>query len=253
MKPSFNEADMSDKPAWMQSLPMQDKKELTRIYNERIAAMRAVDDLIERLIVSLIKAGELNNTVLIFTSDNGYLFGEHRWKSKVVLYEESIRVPLFIRLPQSNAPAIINGIALNNDLAPTIADLADVTPWHEVDGRSLLPLLQSTGTAWRKRFLIEHPPAGTSFPIPPYLAVRETNSSSRGSLVYAETLSNSVNSAATDKELYDLGIDPFQLDSLHADFSLPRILQRIKLQNYIEQLKTCANGTCQAIEDYTGN
>ncbi len=253
MPPSFNEADMSDKPTWMQSLPLLDKAELTRIYNERIAALRAVDDLIGQLMVSLIKAGELNNTVLVFTSDNGYLFGEHRWESKVVLYEESIRVPLIMRMPQSNTPAIVNGIALNNDLAPTIADLASVTPWHDVDGRSLLPLLQSTGTPWRKRFMIEHPPADTSFPVPPYLAVRETDSSSTVSLVYAETFGDSSNSLITDKELYDLGIDPFQLESLHGDFSLPRILQRLKLHKYIEEFKTCANGTCQAIEDYSGN
>ena len=97
--PSFNEPDMSDKPTWMQQLPQRDPVALARLYNQRIEALRAVDDLIGRVVNALQRVGKLKNTVLLFTSDNGYLLGQHRWESKILVYEESIRVPLVIRIP----------------------------------------------------------------------------------------------------------------------------------------------------------
>jgi arylsulfatase A-like enzyme len=249
MPPSLNEEDMSDKPAYMQSRPTRNISYLTTLYNDRIASLRAVDDLIGRLILALDNADELSNTILIFSSDNGYFLGEHRRIGKILLYEESIRVPLFVNLPDLATPAVIEKIALNNDLAPTIADLAGVAPPSAVDGRSLLPLLQSAAVPWRNRFLIEHPPdAGEPFrTFPAYFAVRETNPVTMESLVYGETLDSEGNT--TDRELYDLAIDPYQLESLHRDFSWQRFLQWWRLRGYMEQLQTCANVTCQTLED----
>jgi arylsulfatase A-like enzyme len=233
---------MNDKPRWMRSLPLRSAGAVEILYDNRIAALRAVDDLIGRVSAALEAAGALEETAFLFTSDNGYLLGLHRWRSKILLYEESIRVPLLVRLPGAGAPRLLSAFVLNNDLAPTIAALAEVTPGLAVDGRSLVPLLRGeTDGSWRKRFLVEYPPAGERFGIPPFFAVRE------GSLLYGETL-NFPGTRTTDVEHYDLSTDPFQTRSLHNDFSLRRVLERSVLRNRLQALKACGAGTCQLLE-----
>jgi arylsulfatase A-like enzyme len=240
--PSFNEPRMNDKPQWMRSLPLADPRSLQVLYNDRIASLRAVDDLIGRLTARLEAKGALDDTAFLFTSDNGYLLGLHRWRSKVLLYEESIRVPLIVRLPGGGEPSRSGAFVLNNDLAPTIAALAAVSPGLPVDGRSLLPLLKGTATSWRKRFLVEYPPAGELRGIPPFFAVREAT------LLYGETL-NFAGTATTDVELYDLSTDPFQQRSLHEDLSPRRLAERWVLKGRLELLKDCGGGTCQVLEE----
>jgi N-acetylglucosamine-6-sulfatase len=245
--PSLNEADMQDKPAWMRRLPLRDETRLLRVYNERLAALRAVDDLVGSLARALEDAGELERTAWIFTSDNGYMLGLHRWESKVLLYEESIRVPLVVRLPGIETPPVVTRIALNNDLAPTIAALARVLPPRPVDGRSLLPLLRGLSPVWRRRFLVEYPPTGERG-IPPFFAVRAEGGPGTAGLVYAETLSFDGGSLRA-RELYDLESDPFQLDSRHADPSPRWVRARQELGAHLRALETCGDGNCQAREE----
>jgi arylsulfatase A-like enzyme len=245
--PSLNEADMEDKPAWMRRLPLRDEEQLARVYNERLASLRAMDDLVGTLARTLEEAGELERTAWLFTSDNGYLLGQHRWHSKVLLYEESIRVPLVVRIPGAATPPIVGRIALNNDLAPTIAALAEIQPPRAVDGRSLLPLLREASPPWRRRFLTEYPPTGERG-IPPFFAVRTDGGAGAPALVYAETLSFDGRSVRA-RELYDLGSDPFQLESLHDDSSRRRVRQRRVLAAYVDGLKGCGNGSCAVWED----
>ena len=108
-----------------------------------------VDDLDYNLAMGLIEGDAngshlpLEDTVLIFTSDNGYFHGEHRLSRKVIPYEEALRIPLMMRVPGISGGQVITQPVLMNDLAPTILELADVSPpasW-EFDGRSLVPLL----------------------------------------------------------------------------------------------------------------
>ncbi len=239
--PSLNELRMDDKPEWMRELPFSDRRTLHVLYNDRIAALRAVDDLIGRVAAALEASGALEDTAFLFTSDNGYLLGLHRWRSKILLYEESIRVPLIVRLPGEGAPARSVSFVLNNDLAPTIAALAEVVPGLAVDGRSLLPLLRGDTTHWRRRFLVEYPPAGETQGIPPFFAIRER------SLLYGETLSFD-GAAITDVEHYDLSIDPFQTRSLHDDSSPRRARERRVLEARLRLLEDCGGGTCQVLE-----
>jgi arylsulfatase A-like enzyme len=269
---SFNEPDMSDKPAWMQALPPQDPEYLQRLYRQRIASLRAVDDLIGTVLRALEQTGRLSNTAFIFTSDNGYLLGQHRWKTKVLAYEESIRVPLVVRVPGHPGPPVVDSIVLNNDLAPTIAALAGVLPdpGHIVDGRSLIPLLDGTATGWRTRFLVDYPPvtaavegpatpdwdlAGEAAPfeIPPFVAVRTgATGDLLAHLTYVETMDAS--GAVTDTELYDrqAGVDgfadPLQCASLHASPAPLRVWQRQQLDAQLQALKTCGQGSCQWLE-----
>jgi hypothetical protein len=255
--PSFNEADLSDKPAWMRDLPLRDEAAVARLYNQRIASLRAVDDLVGRVVAALGAVHELENTAFVFTSDNGYLLGLHRWESKVLVYEESIRVPLLVRVPGLAGPPTVDRLVVNNDLAPTIAALAGVTPGLTVDGRSLLPLLDGTATTWRKRLVAEFPPR-LAMPSPddpdlgalplgpkPFLAVRSGQDGDLSKLVYSETLNGSGGVVA--RELYDLRIDPFQIQSRHRDPAYDG--KRRRLKQHLDLLKTCADGTCRQLEE----
>ncbi len=245
---SFNEADMSDKPLWMRALPLVDVAQTQQIYNDRLEALRAVDDLVGALIQALATNGEMARTALAFTSDNGYQLGRHRWSSKVVQYEESIRVPLLLRPTGGGVARTLSQLVINNDLAPTLAAAAGVVPGLTVDGRPLQPLLDGSATSWRKRFLVEHPATGENFPVPPYLAVRTASSATGAPLCYGQTY-NDAGTAVTARELYDLTLDPYQVSSLHNDNSPLRVAQRQALAQHLQNLRTCGGGTCQTFED----
>ena len=139
--PSFNESDVSDKPAAIRNLSLLTASDVARIpqrYRDRLASLLAVDDLVERVVNRLEGTGILGDTVLIFTSDNGFFHGEHRipaYKRRV--YEEAVRVPLLIRGSGFPPGKTANQYAANIDLAPTIVDLAGASAGRVMDGRSL--------------------------------------------------------------------------------------------------------------------
>ena len=180
--------------------------------------LQAVDRAVGRLLGALEDTGRLEDALVIFTSDNGLLWGEHRWVKKEVPYEEAIRVPLVIRAdrigtdPGRTDPHLVANI----DLAPTIAAAAGV-PLPGVDGRSLLPLLQGRPDGWRHALLIEHM-RGTN-PIPTYCAVRTSR--------YLYAIYNT-----GERELYDLAEDPYQLQNLSR--AAPGLLAR--LQRVLDRL-----------------
>jgi arylsulfatase A-like enzyme len=247
--PSFNEADLGDKPPWLRAHPLltaEDVAYARRKYQDRLAATRAVDDLVGTVVQALVRNDELQTTVLVFTSDNGYLIGEHRLPEKLYAYEESIRVPLVVAVP--GGPAGNAGqLVLNNDLAPTIAEMAGATPALAVDGRSFLPLLDDPAREpWRKRFLVEHwavdsDPMGLH-DAPDYAAVRTP------SLTYVE-----YDDGVGSREFYDSAVDPFQLTSLHADTSPTRVYQMSVLAGWLATLRACGRGTCQGVEFWAAN
>lgn len=201
--PSFNESDASDKPEHVRAMiPLgPDRTEhLDTLRRNQYRTLQAVDRAVGRLVDALEDTGRLDDALVIYTSDNGLLWGEHRWVKKEVPYEEAIRIPLVVR-----ADAIVGGAArtdphlvANIDLAPTIAEAAGVS-LPGADGRSLLPLLGGRAERWRHAVLIEHL-RGTN-PIPTYCAVRT-----------ARYLLASYDS--DERELYDLSEDPFQLRNL---------------------------------------
>src|SRR4028118_450434 len=121
--------------------------------------MLAVDEMVASLIQELEVAGELDNTFIFFTSDNGYHQGEHRIDyGKNTPYEESARVPLFVRGPGVPAGATTEKLTLNTDFAPPSAELASVS--FPADGRSLTPLLHGDegSSPWRSSILVEKLP-----------------------------------------------------------------------------------------------
>lgn len=196
--PSFDEADVSDKPAFVRDRAPLTEGQITRfetLHRARLASLLPVDALVRRVMDTLRKTGELENTYVLFTSDNGFMLGQHRLGGKVRLYEESARVPMVLRGPGIPAGAARRHPTGNIDLTPTILDAADATALREPDGRSLLPLAADPTTAWRREILLEN--VGSA-------ALRSRR------YMYAEHPDG-------ERELYDLGSDPFQLESLHLD------------------------------------
>jgi N-acetylglucosamine-6-sulfatase len=154
--PSFNEADVSDKPKWVRQLNKKSLSVMLSERNKRLCSLKAVDDAVGKMLDTLESQGELENTVVIFYTDNGYALGEHRYVHKRCFYEACIRTPLVISYPKMfPAGKTINGFALNIDLAPTIAELAGVTIPVTINGRSLVPLLQGTTDSVRDEILLE--------------------------------------------------------------------------------------------------
>lgn len=159
--PSYNEQDVSDKPQWVQKLPLLDDKRQAQIdqaYRMRIQTMQSVEDLVENVINTLRATGRLDNTYIVFSSDNGFMLGEHRDPSgKQVPYEESFRLPLIVHGPGIAAGKTMDQIVGNVDFAPTFAQWGGASVPDFVDGRSFAPLLAGgTPDAWRQAFLIEH-------------------------------------------------------------------------------------------------
>jgi len=212
--PSFDEADVSDKPAWVRALPRLTPERIAAIDEFRLNQYRSLlglDRALGRILDALERNGRLGNTLIVFTSDNGILHGEHRWTKKEAPYEEAIRVPLVMRWDAAgwDAGAKMPGtLALNIDLAPTIADAAGVSH-PPADGRSLLPVLAGDAS-WRSDFLVEHL-KGTN-PVPTYCAVR----SERWMYVRYTT---------DEEELYDLDADPYELENLAGDPAKTQVLE----------------------------
>jgi arylsulfatase A-like enzyme len=160
-RPSYDEADVSDKPQFLQRSPRVTPdmaNAFDRIYRLRVESMRAVDDLIGRVVDELRRTGQLDNTYLFFTSDNGFHLGDHRLKAgKLTAYEPDIRVPLVVSGPGVPKNATRSNFVANLDLAPTFAALAHANTPSFVDGRSFAPLLTSRPRATaRSTLLIEH-------------------------------------------------------------------------------------------------
>jgi N-acetylglucosamine-6-sulfatase len=199
--PAFDEADLSDKPRYVRAfhtLGVQRAAELEQLRRDQYRSLQAVDRAVGRLVAALDDTGRLDRALVIYTSDNGLMWGEHRWLKKEVPYEEAIRVPLVVRADRIVSNDVDHHLVANIDLAPTIAEAAGVALPNS-DGASVVPLLRGETVPWRSALLIEHV-RGTN-PIPTYCAIR----TARQLFVRYET---------GERELYDLDADPGELDNL---------------------------------------
>ena len=236
--PSFNEADVSDKPGWVRDHDRLTPEEIEAIdasYRDRLRALRELDDLVDAVVTALRASGRLDNTYVVFTSDNGWLYGEHRLSGKWNQFENATHVPLVIRGPGVPKNATRSLFALNTDLAPTIADWAGVPAPAFVDGRPLGPLLSSDRpTSWRTRFLVEswHDPAYRESP-PNLRGVRTPDH------YYGEYPDSD------ETELYDYRTDPHELRSLHRTAD-PRLIG--DLDRKLTALQKCRGAGCRAAE-----
>ncbi len=206
--PAFDEADISDKP-WRSRFvrtftPRGAAYDLDEVRARQLETLRSLDRSVGRLVGELRRRRLLRNTVIVYLSDNGFLWGEHRLGGKIWPYEESIHIPLVIRTPwRAGDGTVDHHMALNVDIAPTVAALAGVRPGITQDGRSLVAFLRGQDPPWRVDGLVEYRGPGQlrrGGP-PPFRAVRTRR------FLYV----------AYDngwRELYDMRRDPWQLDNV---------------------------------------
>jgi N-acetylglucosamine-6-sulfatase len=203
--PSYNEGNMSDKPAWMQDVkPLGDRaqKNVQDFRRGQYGTLLALDDAVHQLLSALQATGRLDNTFIIYTSDNAIEWGEHRWTTKRVPYEESIHVPFIVRYdPLTSNARTDPHLVVNIDIAPTVADVAGIKA-PGAEGRSIVPLLNGRDPPWRDEFLLEHMQSENAAP-PSFCGIRTEH----------ETY---VFYATGEEELYNLRTDPYELNNLAA-------------------------------------
>lgn len=227
MDPSFDEEDVSDKPAEVQAMPRLDQMALDYLAAEqqqRLESLLALDEAVGALLAALAAAGELANTLIVFTSDNGYLMGQHRYTGgKGVPYEPSIRVPLVARGPGVPIGGTVDGLAGTVDLAPTFVEVAGATAGLTMDGVSLLEPRPRT-------LVIEAGPREIGAPYY-WTGIRTQR------LKYVEWGTGEV-------ELYDLTSDPYELQNLAGDPWYAEL--EADAAALLADLRDCVGVACQA-------
>ena len=199
--------------------------EADRLQRFRLRSLRAVEDMIEAVVQALAETGRLEQTYIVFTSDNGLLMGQHRAVGrKANAYEESIGIPLIVRGPGVPAGRT-DAFALNIDLAPTLLELAGAPVPESLDGRSLVPFLRGTPPAsWRQDVLVENHGAGPSY-----------------SLRTPEWMYN--HQDTEEFELYDMRTDPYQLKNLYRTAD-PALVD--SLRKRMATLVACRGASCRS-------
>jgi len=187
----------------------------------RLRMLASVDDGVGELLKALEEQGQLDKTLIVFTSDEGYFYGEHGLsEERRLAYEESIRIPLYMRWPARIKPgSVVREEVLNIDLAPTLLELAEAPAAKEMDGRSLVPLLTGRRVAWRESFLVEYY-TDTVFP-------RVYKMGYKALRTRRWTYIRYVDLQGMD-ELYDLQADPYQMKNLIADPAAQPALKKLR-------------------------
>lgn len=173
----------------------------------RQRSLMAIEDGVGEIFKALKETGQLDKTVIVFASDNGYFYGEHGLSfERRLAYEESIRMPLLVRYPRViKAGTVRNEFALNIDLAPTLLSIAGVPVPGNMQGRSLVPLLKSEKIKWRDSFLIEYY-SDRVFPRIVQMGYKAVRTGRWKYIHYLELKGMD--------ELYDLETDPYEMKNL---------------------------------------
>jgi arylsulfatase A-like enzyme len=196
----YGETDLTDKPAWVRY------RKATSIDDEsvrdQLRSVQAVDRGVGALVEKLRAIGQLNNTMIVFTSDNGFQWGEHSYLwGKKYPYEESARVPLIVSMPGIAPRTDSHLVAASLDITPTMYALAGV--WRKSDGRNLLPLLRDPTRNWRQELFLEQYGTGN-----------------QGAAIWAGLRRGKwkyIRYWTGEEELYNLELDPYELKSRHAE------------------------------------
>jgi N-acetylglucosamine-6-sulfatase len=257
-----NEGNVADKPRFIREAAYLSPTELHtyRVYYQKVLeSLRSVDEGVKEVIDTLGAVHRLRNTYVIFTSDNGFFFGEHRLTGgKFLAYEVSTHVPFLMRGPGIKPASSTGELAANIDIAPTVLELAKVKADKSTDGRSLVPFVKDTSLRSRRPILFEsfvetsdveahggdpnatpsarRSPNGATASIaaPPkdYEGIR------LGPYKYIEWPDG-------EKELYDITKDPYELNNIVRDRNLSPI--RNFLHNQLQRLEDCSGATCREV------
>jgi N-acetylglucosamine-6-sulfatase len=234
LAPAFNEADVSDKPRNVRRRKLLRPWQIARLeetWRQRQESLQSVDDGVERLMGTLRSLGELKDTLVIFTSDNGFMTGEHRIPfGKIVPYEESIRVPLLMRGPGVPRGEHRSQLVWNGDLAPTILRATGATAAVDPDGQPLQPFLEHPDAPSPHAVVIEGIPVSRMDPEPGFVGLRTPR------YTYVEHHTGEV-------ELYDLQRDPDELDNLAGTPGVAGV--QAELAGELRRLRRCEGAGCR--------
>jgi N-acetylglucosamine-6-sulfatase len=238
--PSFNEKNVKDKPAWIKRISRFGPGLIAKIqtrYQHRLETLLSVDDAVEKVVNDLEAHGALGNTYLIFTSDQGFMQGQHRLhQGKFVPYEPSVQVPLEIRGPGIPAGSQPRALVWNGDITSTILQMTGARPNLPQDGQSMLPLAQDPARKSTRPVLFETGPPGTTFEPGVGTAASAGRHGGKGVYVKNTDLDHTAQIARPilapryrairtgrylltkyadgGREMYDLSLDPLELNSI---------------------------------------
>ena len=235
--PSYAEEDRSDKPLWIRELGGNEWPEIADeviriVYRQYAESLLAVDELVDRVVAELARVGALEHTIVVFTSDNGWTFGEnHLGFLKNVPYEAAARVPLMVRGPGFPAGVVRDQPVGHIDIVPTLLAAAGVEPPTARDGEPLHPFAASAVHRGDRVMLVSNGP-GRSV-IHHYEAARTAT----------EWYTEHGSAGDEGTEYYDLTTDPAQLESRHDDPSTATA--RAELDAALDQLVGCVGASCQ--------
>jgi N-acetylglucosamine-6-sulfatase len=206
-------------PAWDQAITWtaQDQTNTDAFRQMQLESLQALDEGVRDIMQKLRDLGEADQTLVVYTSDNGFSWGSHEWRPKQCPYQECMRVPMIVRPPGGTAPRVDTRPVLNVDFAPTFVEYANATvpPTHVVNGMSLAPLLDGAPVTWRDDFLNEH----WRGQIPDNAQVQSDRY--KYTEYYAEP-------PPIETELYDLETDPYELDNRTDDPALAAVKSALK-------------------------
>ena len=232
--PNFNERSMYDKPQVVADRPRLSPEFAAGVeenWRQEIESLMAVDEGVAQIVEALRRNGELENTLIVFMSDNGFMHGEHRaLAEKVLPYEESIRVPMVMRGPGVPQTRVDRRLVANTDVTSTILDATDVLPGRVQDGRSLLELLADPGAEWGRDILIENGNGANG--VPSYRGIRTYR------YLYIE------HRTTGEYELYDLQEDPYQLQSRDGHERYAKVQRDLAVR--LRELTSCIGSDCLA-------
>jgi N-acetylglucosamine-6-sulfatase len=203
LPPSFDETDVSDKPPYIRDRSPVGERLMRTKFELEYEALQGVDRLVGRVVAALHSTDRLRDTFIVFMSDNGVAFGEHRWDYKLTPYEEAIHVPMVVRydpLTDERAGRRSEALVANIDVAPTIADIAGIAfeGVGKVDGVSIAPVLSGAKRSVRSSVLLEHIDYPGRYHVPSYCGLRTPGWTF-------------VRYSGGSEELYRLSIDPYEL------------------------------------------
>lgn len=227
---SYRAAD--EKPAWLEKSyptwhglggPLYGQQEYDKFVRAYLGCIASVDESVGRIYQTLEECGQLDNTLLVFTSDNGFALGEHGRTDKRTAYEESLRVPLLVRYPSAVKPGtVVREMVLTLDLAPSIIDFCDAAALPAADGQSWKRLLAGDAADWRTAFFYQYN-YEPQFPYTPNVRAIRTD---RWKYIHYPHGDGSPDRYTA--ELYDLASDPLETQNLISVAAHAALLQELK-------------------------
>ena len=235
LSPSFNELDTSDKPSPIADLaPLTEGQVRDTLRKRRCAweSLLAVDRSVDEILDELKKDGVRKDTYIFFTSDNGFIRGEHRIRSqKRFIYEESARVPFIVRGPGVERGESSTDTVSNADIVPTLLEITGAQPGNPIDGVSLLPNFANPKLE-HGRAILHEAYAGQTI-----LGIRTSR------YLYSEWDTGGL---LPERELYDTYADPYELNNLARDPAYAGLVNQ--LSNELRQLSQCEGDNCHTQE-----